>query len=642
MNIKHLIGKTLALLFASCVTLTSCSKNSSNNEEDLNVQFSVPSSVVIDQKNPVFTFKVLFDKAPRTDDVIIFTDASGADHKAPIVQVDGNYFTVDCKNVTAFGNYSVYVARGSQKKKMGDTTVTISDGVQPEEGSTVYGKVSCDGTGLPNVVISDGAEVVKTDAEGVYQLKSAKKYGYVFISTPSGYETASNGVLPINYFKLYKTAAVAERVDFTLQKAPDQSNYSMLVFGDMHLAGGRNKDRQWFSNFCSDVNEYLTTNKGETTYGITLGDMTWDYYWYSNSYQFSQYLADINAIKGLTIYQTIGNHDHDMNKAGDFETILPYVSLLAPDYYSFNIGKVHYIVLDNILCTNTGTGRDGRKYSVKVTQEQFDWLAKDLSYVSPSTPLVVTMHAPTFHFAASDKAALLNAFSAFKTVHFITGHTHIVANQTGSNYMDHNSGALCADWWWSVYNTDGALNIGTDGAPAGYQIFKVRGTDFSWQFKPTGFSADYQFRTYDRNQIDLSADKVMPSADAANKTYFNNFAGTWASSSSADEVYINVWNFAPGWSIEVTEDGKVLNNLTAVSYMDPLHILTTSVKYMKSTAGTTYYTTSVCPHLWKVTASSPTSTLEIKVTDSFGNVYKQTMTRPKAFDIDTYSKELVK
>ena len=152
--------------------------------------------------------------------------ASGADHKAPIVQVDGNYFTVDCKNVTAFGNYSVYVARGSQKKKMGDTTVTISDGVQPEEGSTVYGKVSCDGAGLPNVVISDGVEVVKTDAEGVYQLKSAKKYGYVFISTPSGYETASNGVLPINYFKLYKTAAVAERVDLSgskilqSQKAP--------------------------------------------------------------------------------------------------------------------------------------------------------------------------------------------------------------------------------------------------------------------------------------------------------------------------------------------------------------------------------------------------------------------------------------
>lgn len=639
MNLKRLIGKTLTLLIASCVTLTSCSKNSSNNEEDLNVQFSVPSSVVIDQKNPVLTFKVLFDKAPRTDDVIIFTDASGVDHKAPIVQVDGNYFTVDCKNVTAFGNYSVYVARGSQKKKMGDTTVTISDGVQPEEGSTVYGKVSCDGAGLPNVVISDGVEVVKTDAEGVYQLKSAKKYGYVFISTPSGYETASNGVLPINYFKLYKTAAVAERVDFTLQKAPDQTNYTMLVFGDMHLAGGRNKDRQWFSNFCSDVNEYLTTNNGETTYGITLGDMTWDYYWYSNSYQFSQYLADVNAIKGLTIYQTIGNHDHDMNKAGDFETILPYVSLLAPDYYSFNIGKAHYIVLDNILCTNTGTGRDGRKYDVSITAEQLEWMAKDLAYVAKSTPLVITMHAPCNEL--NNEAALKAVLTGYN-VNIITGHTHKVFNeQRSGTIMDHNSGAICADWWTSVYNTDGALNIGTDGAPAGYQIFKVKGTDFSWQFKPTGYSAGYQFRTYDRNQIDLSADKVMPSADAANKTYFNNFASTWASSSSANEVYINVWNFDDLWKLEVTENGKALAK-EKVAVRDPLHILATSVKYMTTNAKTTYYTTSVSSHIWKVTASSPSSTLEIKVTDRFGNVYTQTMKRPKAFDIDTYSKELVK
>ena len=50
-----------------------------------------------------------------------------------------------------------------------------------------------------------------------------------------------------------------------MQKAPDQSNYSMLVFGDMHLAGGRNKDRQWFSNFCSDVNEYVGAHASDLT-----------------------------------------------------------------------------------------------------------------------------------------------------------------------------------------------------------------------------------------------------------------------------------------------------------------------------------------------------------------------------------------
>lgn len=35
--------------------------------------------------------------------------------------------------------------------------------------------------------------------------------------------------------------------------------------------------------------------------------------------------------------------------------------------------------------------------------------------------------------------------------------------------------------------------------------------------------------------------------------------------------------------------------------------------------------------LFTVDASGPATTLEIEVTDSFGKVYRETMTRPKAF-----------
>jgi hypothetical protein len=41
--------------------------------------------------------------------------------------------------------------------------------------------------------------------------------------------------------------------------------------------------------------------------------------------------------------------------------------------------------------------------------------------------------------------------------------------------------------------------------------------------------------------------------------------------------------------------------------------------------------------MFKVTASSANSTLDIKVTDRFGNVYTETMTRPKAFTTDAYA-----
>lgn len=642
MNFKHLLGTSLTLIIVAWGLAVSCDKSSSD-DTDLDVRFSVPSAIQIEQNNPEIRFKVLFDMQPRVSDFVIFTDKTGIDHPTSIKQIDadGGHFTVDCKNVATFGNYSVYAARGSRKKFMGETTVTISDGIKPENGANMYGKVSCDGNGIADVIISDGTEVVKTNASGVYQMKSKKRYMYVFISTPSGYETGATGILPINYFKLTKSADVAERVDFSLRKAPDQTSHTMLVFGDMHLAGGHNNDRKWFSTFCDDVNEYVGAHASEALYGITLGDMTWDYYWYSNSYQFSQYLADANKIKNLMIYHTIGNHDHDMNEAGDFNTILKYISMISPDYYSFNVGHVHYVVLDNILCTNNGHGAHYRTYKIKITDEQLDWLSKDISFIPKTSPVVVTMHAPVYQLDSPSRNKLLEILSGYN-VNVITGHTHKVFNQNiTANVLDHNSGAICTDWWNSANNTNGALSITTDGAPAGYQIFTVNGTSVKWQFKPTSGSVDYQFRTYDRNQIDLSASQCMPNASEVNKTFFNDFASTWASSSTANEVYINIWNFASDWKLEVSENGKALTT-EKVNYRDPLHILTTSVKYMTSNAKTTYYTTAVCSHLWKVTASSPTSTLEIKVTDGFGNVYSDTMKRPKAFDVTTYAKEIVK
>lgn len=637
MRLRHFILYFLALTGCLFVSCSGSSKEDKPDSSTIDVRISIPSSITINLEKPAQTFKVLFEKAPKSSDAIIFKDAVGIAHATPITSVDKSFVTVDCSSVTTFGDYTVLLRRGSVELTLGTTKVIIDDGVQPTAGSTVYGKVECDGKGVSGAVVSDGVEVVTTDSKGVYQLKSAKKYGYVFVSTPSGYDPGAEGTQPLCYIRLSKASNVAERADFTLYKSADQSDYTLLVFGDMHLAGGRNNDLKWFRQFTEDVNKYISDNKGGTIYGITLGDMTWDYYWYSNSFQLSNYLQEVNKdIKNLMIYNTIGNHDHDMNQTGDFETVAPWTQTIAPDYYSFNIGKEHYIVLDDILCKNTG-GRDGRDYEIRITDEQLEWMAKDLAHVSKSTPLVITMHAPCNQL--KNEAEVKNVLSGY-TVNFITGHTHQIFNeQRAVNIMDHNSGAICTDWWWSVYNTNGKLNIGTDGAPAGYQIFKFKGTDASWQFKPTGYSSAYQFRTYDRNQIDLSADKVMSSASEANKNFFNDFAKTWSSSSSANEVYINVWNFADLWKLEVTENGKALAT-ERVPVRDPLHILTTSVKYMKSAAKTTYYTTSVSSHIWKVTASSPTSTLVIKVTDRFGNVYTQTMTRPKSFDVDTYYKEL--
>ncbi len=56
---------------------------------------------------------------------------------------------------------------------------------------------------IAGVVVSDGVETVQTDNNGVYQLKSEKESGYVFISVPGGYECALDGVFPDTIVLLY-------------------------------------------------------------------------------------------------------------------------------------------------------------------------------------------------------------------------------------------------------------------------------------------------------------------------------------------------------------------------------------------------------------------------------------------------------
>ena len=86
----------------------------------------------------------------------------------------------------------------------------------------------------------------------------------------------------------------------------------------------------------------------------------------------------------------------------------------------------------------------------------------------------------------------------------------------------------------------------------------------------------------------------------------------------------------------MTENGKSLPVSQLVSgELDPLHYIAYTTKRFNSNAATTFKTEKNY-HMFKVTASSATSTLDIKVTDRFGIVYTETMIRPKAFTTDQY------
>ena len=75
--------------------------------------------------------------------------------------------------------------------------------------------------------------------------------------------------------------------------------------------------------------------------------------------------------------------------------------------------------------------------------------------------------------------------------------------------------------------------------------------------------------------------------------------------------------------------------LQQVWQYDPLHMIAMTAKRYKSTDNPNFITAKY-PHFFQIQASSAESTLEIKVTDRFGNEYTESMKRPKAFSTDTY------
>ena len=406
----------------------------------------------------------------------------------------------------------------------------------------------------------------------------------------------------------------------------------MVVMGDIHLAA-RNNDATQFATFVNDLNTYMSANSSTKFYGLTLGDLAWDQYWISNKYDLSNYMKDIAKVNTM-VFNTIGNHDHEQLAAGDFNTVEVYKKTVCPTYYSFNIGQIHYVSIDDIECTNPGTG--DRTYNTKVVNEVLDWLRKDIAEIPAAMPVVISMHSPVYNETGTNRLANSNTMLSIldgRKTHILSGHTHIMYNVEKDDHFEHNAGAVCATWWWTGKETPG-IHMSTDGTPGGYLLFSVDGTEFKWQFKATGKPITHQFRTFDRNEIYLTAEKYVPSANETYAAAFIKAAGDYAKPSTANEVLINVWDYDPAWTVEVTENGTPLT-VSRVTMKDPLHLIAYPAKRWNANKEPTFDTGNTT-HFFKVKASAPNTTLSIKVTDRFGNVYTEEMTRPKAFTVENY------
>ena len=572
--------------------------------------------------------------------------------------VAGAVFTIPTKFI---GGMCKVVAEAGGRTTTGTCFVEIVDTAEVEKksGYTTYGRVvDWEANPVAGVAVSDGALVTTTDSEGRYYLRSERKNVFVFISSPKNYRVAVDRAVP-QFFQRFKSTRTStyEKHNFVL--APEENvKHRVVVWSDTHLANRTNDVSQFNKFFKPDIEQQIAKAKSEGVklYGIGLGDLAWDEFWHKNDYSLKNYREDISDFD-LTIYSSPGNHDNDPEIADDFLAAAGFRDYINPLYYSFNIGDVHYIMMDNTLFKNSGAGPNNynvQDYTEGFTDDQMKWLKADLATVPEGTTIIFGLHIPwtnrsqstgkfTYAMPATYRSEVENLLSKF-TVHFISGHTHTnYTNIMNSKMMEHNIAGVCGTWWWTGYYSKNICRLNGDGSPSGYKIFDINGSDVKWNFKALARDASYQFRAYDlRNslitrELYCPADKNKNVSDA----FFSEYANGWDKSTnttSTKKILINLFDYNDNWKVTVTENGANLS-VSRVEAYDPLHTIFFNMGRMNSNSTSMTFPTGKSAHFFEVSTSSATSTVIIKAVDPFGRVYEETMTRPrKLYDMSKEDK----
>ncbi|MBO8483849.1 MAG: calcineurin-like phosphoesterase C-terminal domain-containing protein [Bacteroidetes bacterium] len=565
--------------------------------------------------------------------------SSSEEYTAQVVRVTDNSVSFLIPEGLPSGEYKLYVIRNEARRLLGRMTVYITSGitVPDKDGYNIKGFVGYNGTPVPGVAVSDGFRVTVTDEDGFYWLSSGKENGYVFISVPSGYEVEVSRTIPQFFTYLKESAEVTEQCDFNLYPR-DNTRHRIIVFTDTHLVDRVSDRSQFQSGFMMEMRNYLSRCKAENVpvYCIALGDLSWDSYWESNNYNLANYLDDIQALD-CAVFSAPGNHDNDPEVSGnDFLAAGPFRQTIGPTDYSFNIGDIHYIMLDNVIYTNPqGAAGSSHSYEVGITEEKMSWLKADLALVGKSTPIVLGMHVPLYKAPAADGSTSYNFTGAEELVSVLSGYdVHVISGHTHYNFSitrdkgirEHNIAAVCATWWWTGHTNYAGNHICRDGSDGGYKIFDMDGGHIGWRYKGIGRDDDYQFRTYDRNSIRLQKTSECPSAS---QTDFEKYAHGYDKESNENIVLINVFDWADDWDIKVVEEGGKELPVTRVRTYDPLHVISYNMLKLAKNSQMTFPTSNIS-HIFQVQASSPTSTLTVTVKDEEGNEYVQEMERPKA------------
>ena len=518
-------------------------------------------------------------------------------------------FVSDCTNegtvVCASGRKGDIVGSVQSVKTGGSASTAWAKAEKPRaDGTTLWGKVrSSDGSPLEGIVVTDGTNCVRTAADGSYSFRSdLSRTRFVYLSLPATAVIPTRQGVP-QFFRRIPHDVQAASADFTLKTKAVQDKYTVMMIADPQVRqyGVDGSMETWRDRVAPDAEAFRASCGGEV-YSINLGDLV-----YNNMFAWDDYM-DVAASIACPTFNVIGNHDFD--QATLFEIAqgdVYYETYVGPTHYSFDLGQLHYVVLNDIMYDRP-TPKD--KYYYGLDDRTLEWLRQDLSFIPKDKIIVTCTHAQLFKSPNTSPNGshsvyyrhykeYLSLLSAFRKVYAWCGHYHTnyYYNYALHHGKDTRHGAPNIECI-SVTRCTGALRfnreLGPKGEPQGYMVMNVDGDKLDWYYKPVGGDKSDQMKIYPPSRT------------------------------SDGNVLVNIWNWSEGWSVpEWSEDGKTWTAMTPAPGTDPDYY----ELFLTLDNATTrkYCTPSTEAVLFSADISDSCRSGYVRVTDMFGNNFSESI-----------------
>jgi len=389
------------------------------------------------------------------------------------------------------------------------------------------GQRQVDEPGVEGVRVSNGLDIVRTDARGRYQLPVRADMNLTVVQ-PRGWRVPVDERQLPQFFHVHKEGGspplrygglpdrdLPDQIDFPLSKMRARDQFRCVIVGDSQTYS--NREVSFFRDSAAARFLELDLEQGDCI--IYLGDVLGD------DLDLLDRLMDTGAVAGVPQWLVHGNHDLDFDAVTPANSADSWRARAMPDYYAFEIGEVLFIVLNNVVYPCSPSDMAGRsepdhcsdpdnpRYNGRVSGVQMQWLEALMSTAPTDQRVVLLHHIPFVSFSDSDSPVHqtdnvtdIYDLIAPRPALSLSGHTHTLENLSAGDAFEGwqdsvgvetlpfrhiIAGAASGAWWMGDFEYDSVpMAIQRMGSPRGLLTLDFDGSDYVETYHSTSFGRD--------------------------------------------------------------------------------------------------------------------------------------------------------